>query len=378
MWTIRYFPRIDMRLVGIVLVLQLCGLLTVAAYSQDFLVESEEAFFSLPAVKSQLQWLALGWGCFFFVTGLNYSLLREWTWLLYGLSILALVGLFFTDPIARVQRWYRVPVFGFSLQPSECAKLAVVITLSWFLERRAVVAESFTTLLGAGAIVLLPFFLILKQPDLGTATVLYPTTLVILYVGGISKNVVRILSVPGIIVMALVFLTFSGLVSHDALRPSLNGIFKEYQIERLNPNTHHQKAAQTAIAIGGALGTGWRQGEFWRGGSLPAPYTDSIFAAFGEEFGLVGLSIVLVLYYALIACTFQAAASAKDPFGRLMSVGIAIYVAVHVLVNIGMMSGCFPITGVPLVLMSYGGSSMAATMTALGLSQSVYSRRFMF
>jgi rod shape determining protein RodA len=84
------------------------------------------------------------------------------------------------------------------------------------------------------------------------------------------------------------------------------------------------------------------------------------------------------MFYALIACTFQAAAAAKDPFGRLIAAGIAVYVSVHVLVNVGMMSGCFPITGVPLVLMSYGGSSMAATMGALGITQSVYSRRFMF
>ena len=378
MWTVRYLPRVDMRLVGIILVLQVCGLLTIAAYSHDFLVESEEAIFSLPAVRSQLQWLALGWGCFFVAAGFDYAQLREWTWGIYAISILALIGLFFTDPIARVQRWYRIPFFGLSLQPSECAKLAVVLSLSWYLERRAAISEAFTTVLGAGCIVFLPFFLILKQPDLGTATVLYPMTLVILYFGGISKNIIRILSVPGVIILTLIFLTFSGLVSHDTLRPCLSGVMKEYQFERLNPETHHQKASQTAIAIGGSFGTGWRQGEFWRGGSLPAPYTDSIFAAFGEEFGMVGLFGLLVLYYALIACIFQAAASAKDAFGRLIAAGIAVYIAVHVLVNIGMMSGCFPITGVPLVLMSYGGSSMAATMTALGITQSVYSRRFMF
>lgn len=93
---------------------------------------------------------------------------------------------------------------------------------------------------------------------------------------------------------------------------------------------------------------------------------------------MVGLFVVLILYYALVACLFQAAAASKDPFGRLIAAGIAVYVAVHVLVNVGMVSGCFPITGVPLVLMSYGGSSMAATMAAIGITQSVYSRRFMF
>ncbi len=378
MWTVRYLSRIDVRLIGIMLLLQACGLMTIAAFSQEFLFEAEETTFFLPAVKSQLQWLAFGWGCFVVAACFDYAKLREWAWVIYVVSLVALIGLFFTDPIARVQRWYRLPFFGFSLQPSEVAKLAVVVALSWFLERRATMSEACTTVLGAGLIVLIPFALIVKQPDLGTATVLYPMTLVIFYFGGISKNILRLLCLPGAVVLLLVFLTFSGLVSHDTLRPYLSGILKEYQIERLNPDTHHQNASQTAIAIGGPFGTGWRQGEFWRGGSLPAPYTDSIFAAFGEEFGMVGLFMILVMYYALIACIFQAAAAAKDPFGRLIAAGIAVYVAVHVLVNIGMMSGCFPITGVPLVLMSYGGSSMAATMAALGITQSVYSRRFMF
>ena len=142
MWTVRYLPRIDFRLVGIMLLLQACGLLTISAFSQEFLFEPEEATFFLPAVKSQLQWLAFGWGCFFFAAGFDYAKLREWAWAIYAISIIALIGLFFTDPIARVQRWYRLPFFGFSLQPSEVAKLAVVVALSWFLERRAGVAES--------------------------------------------------------------------------------------------------------------------------------------------------------------------------------------------------------------------------------------------
>ena len=378
MWTARFISRIDFRLVGIVLLLQMCGLLTISAYSHEFLLEPEEATFFLPAVKSQIQWLALGWSCFFFAASLDYAKLREWAWVIYAFGVIALIGLFFTDPIARVQRWYRLPIVGIGIQPSEYAKLAVVVALSWFLERRAMVSESVGTILGAGLIVLIPFVLILKQPDLGTATVLYPMALVLFYFGGISKGVVRLLCVPGFIIVCLVGLTFSGLVPHETLRPYLSRVMKEYQCERLNPETHHQDAAQTAIAIGGSCGTGWRQGEYWRGGSLPAPYTDSIFAAFGEEFGMVGLFVIIALYYGLIACIFQAAVAAKDPFGRLIAAGIAVYVAIHVLVNIGMMCGCFPITGVPLVLMSYGGSSMAATMAALGITQSVYSRRFMF
>ncbi len=375
---VRVFSRIDYRLVFIVLALQLSGLFTIAAYSQDLLLDSSPVSFFQANVKSQLQWIALSWICFFIFVKFDYAKLREWAWIVYFLSIVALIGLFFTDPIVRVQRWYRMPFIGMSIQPSEMAKVAVVIALSWFLERRALIAESFSTLLGALAIVGLPFLLILKQPDLGSAVVLYPMTLVILFFGGVSLRSLKMLALPGFFVAALIFLTFSGLVPHEQLRPCMTRFLKEYQCERLNPETHHQKASQTAIAIGGVKGAGWRQGEYWRGGSLPAPYTDSIFAAFGEEFGLIGLFFLLILYYLLISCCFQTVSVAKDSFGRLIASGIAVYITVHVVINVGMMSGCLPVTGVPLLLMSYGGSSLTMTMAALGITQSVYSRRFMF
>jgi len=125
-------------------------------------------------------------------------------------------------------------------------------------------------------------------------------------------------------------------------------------------------------------GTGWRKSEYTSGGWLPASYTDSVFPAFGEEFGFLGLLFLLALFYSLIYFSFQVAAVAKDPFGRLLSAGIAVYLAMHILMNIGMMSGFLPITGVPLVLVTYGGSSILSTMTALGILQSIYSRRFMF
>ncbi len=378
MWSARYLFRVDFRLVLMLLVIQCCGLITIASYPQDLMLSTGSTSFFTPQVKVQIQWMLIGRGCFFFMACTDYNKLREWAWIIYAISFIALIGLFFTDPIARVQRWYRLPLIGSSIQPAECAKLAVVIALSWYLERRATQGDRFLTLCGAGLIALIPFFLILKQPDLGTATILYPMTLVILYFGGVRARWIQLLCIPGIVVVSVVALTFSGLVPHETIRAKLSGVLKEYQSQRLNPDTHHQKAAQTAIAIGGVTGTGWKQGDYWRGGSLPAPYTDSIFAAFGEEFGFVGLLFLLSIYYALVFCIFQAAAAAKDTFGRLIAAGIAVYVAVHVLVNVGMMSGCFPITGVPLVLMSYGGSSLAATMTALGITQSVYSRRFMF
>lgn len=378
MWSLRRFWYIDFRVVLIVLLIQALGVVTIASYSHSLLTESDPPSFFLPAVKSQMEWIALGWGAFFFLALFDYAKLREWAWIIYALSVIALIGLFFTDPIMRVQRWYRIPLLGVCFQPSEYAKLAMVVALSWFLERRAHLVEVFSTPLFAGLIVGIPFLLILKQPDLGSATVLYPMTIVILYFGGISKTFIKAFCVPGVLILVTVGLLFSGILPYESIKPHLEGVLKEYQCERLNPETHHQRAAQTSIALGGVSGAGWRQGEYWRGGSLPAPYTDSIFSAFGEEFGLLGVLFVLGLFYFLIFCCFQASAAAKDPFGRLISAGVAVYIAVHVLINIGMVVGCFPITGVPLPLMSYGGSSMVTTMIALGMTESVYSRRFMF
>ena len=125
-------------------------------------------------------------------------------------------------------------------------------------------------------------------------------------------------------------------------------------------------------------GTGWKKSEFAGGGWLPTPYTDSAFASFGEEFGFIGLLFLMVLFYALIYFSFQVTAVVKDDFGRLLSAGISVYLAMHILVNIGMMCGFLPITGVPLILITYGGSSVISTMMALGILQSIYIRRFMF
>ena len=377
MFNFQTLSRIDLRVLPIILALQAIGLLVISAFSGDLFGEGEETFFT-PVVIHQLQFIAMGWGVFFLVAAFDYNKLREWTWLFYTVMIFLLIGLFFTDPIQRVHRWYRIPILGFSFQPSEYAKLVVVIALSWYLERRRSQADSWSTALYGGLIAGIPFILILKQPDLGTALVLFPITLVMFYFGDIRPSVVKGMIAAGGAALVCVGLLFLGVVSHEEARPYASFVLKDYQFDRLDPNTPHQKAAVTAIALGGLMGKGWRKSEYTGGGWLPAPYTDSVFPAFGEEFGFAGLFLILVLFYALIYFSFQVTAVASDPFGRLLSAGVTVYLAMHILVNIGMMTGLLPITGVPLVLVSYGGSSILSTMTALGILQSIYSRRFMF
>jgi rod shape determining protein RodA len=377
-WSYRHLWRIDWRVLPLLFALLSLSLLTISAYSTDGSPEALEGTFFTAAVLRQIKGIALGLLVFLFFAGIDYNKLREWTWLLYLLMLLSLGGLFFTDSIQHVHRWYRIPLIGMNFQPSEYTKLVVVIALSWFLERRSTRPQSLSTTCLALLIVLVPFALILKQPDLGTALVLFPIALVMFYFGNLSPWLIRSMSAFGLMLLALVALIFLEILPHEQVRPYATKFLKEYQFDRLNPNTHHQKVAASAIAIGGVTGKGWRQSQYAAGGWLPEAYTDSIFPAFAEEFGLVGVLLLMSLFYALLYFCFQVTAVASNHFGRLLSAGVTVYLAIHILVNIGMMCGFLPITGVPLVLMSYGGSSILATMTALGITQSVYSRRFMF
>lgn len=378
LWSYKQILRIDWRVIPIILILMIISILVISSQSVPHTVESLKEVFSGPDVKKQLEWFSVSLFIFFLFAGLDYHMLRELSWILYILVVLSLLGLFFTDSIQRVHRWYRLPLLGVSFQPSEYAKLGVVIALSWFLERRRERAQDISTTLLAALIVGIPFLLILKQPDLGSALVLFPITLVMFYYGDINPWIVRLMTWFGACLLVTVALFFLGVIPHEAARPYATKIMKEYQYERLNPNNFHQHAATMAIGVGGLFGAGWREGEYSGGGFLPAPYTDSVFPAFGEEFGFVGLFFLMALFYALIYVSFQVTAVAKDHFGRLLSAGISVYLAMHILVNIGMMCGILPITGVPLVLVTYGGSSVLATMIALGILQSIYSRRFMF
>lgn len=375
MWNLKLALRIDLRLVLLILALMVISLLVISSTTSTEVDFEWESAFS-PYVKKQLQFFLVGWVIFFFLSGIDYNKLREWTWFLYGGMTLSLIGLFFVPAIQSVHRWYRIG--GFTFQPSEYAKLILVITLSWFLDRKGGQARTWKAAFQALAIILIPFLLIVKQPDLGTALVLFPIALILFYFGGIKKRVIGTMAAVAASGFAFVSLLFLGVIDHEALRPHATKLIKDYQFERLNPNTYHQKAAQTAIALGGVSGTGWNKSGYTKRHYLPAAHTDSVFPAYAEEFGLLGVVFLLGIFFGFIYVCFQVTVRAKDRYGRLLAAGIAIYLAVHVVVNLGMMTGFLPITGVPLLMISYGGSSIVATMTALGILQSIYSRRFTF
>jgi len=353
------------------------SLLVIASADQAAGYGETPNFFT-PLVSKQLLFFALGWLFFVILSYADYRKLRQYCILLYMVVVVLLLGLFFTEPIQNVRRWYRIPLVNFGLQPSEYAKLALVIALSYFLERKADQIHKFTTLMQAGLIVFIPFVLILKQPDLGTALVLLPITLVMFYFGGVKRTIVRCMGVSGIVLLCVIVSMFLGLVSHEKIKPIALHCMKEYQYERLNPDTYHQKSAQIAIALGSWAGSGWGRSDYTAKHWLPFADTDSVFPAFTEQFGFLGAALLLLIFFWLIYFSFQVSALAKDLFGRLVSSGIAVYLAIHVIINVGMMCGLLPITGVPLPLVSYGGSSVMATMMAFGILQSIYVRRYMF
>lgn len=378
MWQSRCLRDIDWRMIPLIGALMGMSVLILSATDPAYIFGSTHVGFMTPKVQSQLQRFVLGWGIYFFCAAFDYNKLRDWAWILYACMLLALAGLFFAPAIQNVHRWYRIPGIGAGIQPSEYSKIIVVIALSWFLEKHHGTPLSWRATWQACLIVAFPFLLILKQPDLGTALVLWPIGSVMLYLGEAHPAFLRWASWCSLAVIMVMMLIFSGVFPHEKMRPYATKVLKEYQYERLNPDNHHQWAATTAIGVGGFWGSGWRQSEFTGRGWLPYGYTDSVFPAFGEEFGVVGLTVMLALFYSLIYFGFQVTMQAKDPFGRLLSAGISVYIAMHVLVNVGMMCHLLPITGVPLILVSYGGSSIFVTMAALGLLQSIYSRRFMF
>lgn len=377
MWEPKYIKRIDYRIFALTLFLMVVSLLVIVSTTQSTFSNSDSITFS-PFFKNQSRAFILGIGVYFFLICFDYRKLREWTWFMYVGLIILLIGLFFFPPIHNVRRWYRFSFIPFDIQPSEYAKLVVVVMLSWFLEKNMQQITKIKVFLLSSLIVFIPFVLILKQPDLGTALVLCPIALVMFYFGGIDKRIIKVLMSVAACSLGFVLMVFMGVLSHDEMRPFFTKVMKEYQYERLNPDTYHQKAGQTAIALGSYFGSGFCQSEFTGKHFLPYGYTDSVFPAFTEEFGLIGALVLLFAFFSLIYFSFQVSAVARDHFGRLLAAGIAVYLSMHVLINIGMMCGFLPITGVPLVLVTYGGSSVLTTMTALGLLQSIYVRRFTF
>jgi rod shape determining protein RodA len=264
------------------------------------------------------------------------------------------------------RRWLDLGVVRF--QPSEIMKLAVPMMMAWFFAEKPLPPRWLHLLIGA-LITAIPFVLIAEQPDLGTALVVGWAGGVALFLAGLSWIV--LLGLGGLLAGAIpLFWTF---VMHDYQRQRV--------LTFLNPESdplgtgYHIIQSKIAIGSGGIYGKGWLNGTQSHLDFLPEGSTDFIFAAFSEEFGLVGGCLLLALYFFIIARCLYMATRAPDTYGRLLAGSLTLIFFIYAFVNSGMVSGLLPVVGLPLPLFSYGGTSLVTIMAGFGMLMSVYSHR---
>jgi rod shape determining protein RodA len=292
--------------------------------------------------------------------------LRRGSPLIYALGLVLLTLVLVTGDIGKgAQRWLDLGFIRF--QPSEMMKLAVPMMLAWFLADSRL-PPSALRLLSAGVLVIVPTLLIAKQPDLGTALLIVSSGFFVLFLAGIYWRVLIGL-----------------LLSAAAIAPVAWHFMHEYQRQRvhtfLDPEQdpmgtgYHIIQSKIAIGSGGLYGKGWLNGTQSHLEFLPERSTDFIFAVLGEEFGLIGILILLATYSFIILRSLHIATQAQDTFTCLLAGSLALTFGVYVLVNTGMVTGLLPVVGVPLPLISYGGTSMVTLMAGFGILMSIQTHR---
>lgn len=359
----RYLRNIDWWLVGAVCALVGIGLMLIASATHSYAVARGEAWF----VERQGIFFGINVLLVIFCLRFDYRLLQQIAKPLYIFNLVLLLAVMFVGHSALgAQRWIQIgPV---TIQPSEFAKAIIIICLAAFLAKRAELYTDFTDYLPAVAYVFVPFVLVMRQPDLGTSLVFAVITLGMLIISGIKMRWLAMLS--GAFVVLL---------------PAFWMILKEYQKNRirvfldpeLDPFGAGYHVIQSKIAIGSGLltGKGWFSGTQSQLNFLPENHTDFVFAVAGEEFGFIGVCVILFLYGIIIWRGLTIALNAEDDFGTLLAVGITFMFTFHMFVNIGMTAGIMPVTGIPLPFLSYGVSSLTTNMFLVGLLLNIRLRK---
>lgn len=365
--------RLDGWLVLCTAALALCGLVFIGSATAD------DALFAGQQTRQAL-FLACGAGVGLFLVLPHYVHLLRGSWLLYAGAVLALLGLpFFAPEINGARRWYAFP--GFSIQPSEFAKLAVVMALAALLRFKSR-ARTFDGLVVPMVVAAVPALLILRQPDLGSALVFGPVLLAMCYAAGAPARSVLLVLAIGAVALVVAYLT----------------VLHSYQVERVAVWLEHwtwneQDMAtpdvrdvlrgpgyqpwQALIALGGGglSGFGIGEGPQNRYDFLPYRSEDYVFAVVGEEVGWLGCLVVLGLVAALVFGILGIAMRTRERFGRLCCVGIATWIGVQSLCHVAVCGWLAPATGLPMPLLSYGGSSTLATMLGVALCLNIGARR---
>ncbi len=321
------------------------------------------------AVWRQLLWLAVGLLALVLIASVDYRNLVRGAPVLYVVGIALLLLVFAVGrSVSGARRW--LPLGPLTLQPAELFKFIFLITLTWVLTARWANPRARSTLGLMLGLLVVPFLLVVRQPDLGTALVLLPVFFALLFGAGVRLRELGWLGLVGLAGTPLAWL-----------------VLKDYQRERLlvyldpfrDPLGSAYNVIQSKIAIGSGqlLGKGVAGATQSRLAFLPERHTDFIFAVFAEMWGFMGALALLVCYAFVLLRGFDIAAGAREPVGRLLALGVTALLAAQTLINLGMVMGLLPIVGIPLPLMSYGGSSLVVTLMAVGLLLSVRMRQFL-
>ncbi|MFA5146073.1 MAG: rod shape-determining protein RodA [Candidatus Omnitrophota bacterium] len=359
------YKGIDKGLIAVTLVIFLFGLLVLYSATQAK---------GMPLTKSylfrQVTWAVIGMVFLAGVIAISYQKFIDMAYLVYGANVfLLMLVLVIGGERMGAQRWFTIGAFTF--QPSEFIKLSLILALSAYVGSQRESMKTIRSLLTASLILGIPFILVLLQPDLGTALLLLPIFFIILLAGGAD-------------IRHLAVMIGCGTAALPFMWHFLHGYQKQRLMVFMDPDIDPLGAGYTiiqskiAIGSGGLLGKGWLSGTQNQLNFLPERHTDFIFSVIGEEWGFLGAVILVALYFLIANRAFNIAALANDVYGKLVASGIAVMLSLQIIINIGMTIGIMPVVGIPLPLVSYGGSSMITTFIAIGLLLNVELRRSRF
>jgi len=315
----------------------------------------------------QIYWIVGGIGAMFLMSIINYQAMLEKVHWMYIVAVASLVSvLVFGQKYLGARRWIKMPGGG-HFQPSEWVKLILILAVAKYFADLHHRELSWSDFIKAGAMVGVPMLMVLAQPDLGTALTYIPIAVMGLFLGGLRTK------------QAFAVVLLAGL-----MMPLAWHVLKPYQRERLTsfmePEADRQgsgyQVIQSLIAVGSGGIWGSSAGSQTHLSFLPVPQTDFIFAAFAEEHGFVGALSLMLLYFIVLMRLTQNAQTAPDRAGTFLVMGVVAVLSFHILVNVGMVVGFMPVTGIPLPLMSYGGSSVLFMFLALGIVMNVRMRRY--
>ena len=363
-----FFQRIDGNFAWVIFSLNVIGLINL--YSATHGVSESPTITRL--FWQQLVWLSGGWSLFFLLTITDYQIFKRFAPIFYLLNCLALVAvMLFGKSYYGAQRWLDLGFFRY--QPSETVKLTVVFVLARYLSNRSYdQGLGFKDLFIPALIMGAPFALTVKQPDLGTALLIAAIAGSMIIFVKVKRNVVITTALAALITVPIAW----------------NFGLKEYQKNRVrtflypsrDPRGSGYNSIQSKIAVGSGriLGKGFRKGTQSQLEFIPERHSDFIFSVLSEEHGFLGSTATIGLFLILYVMALRIASQARDKFGSLVVVGILALIFWHTFINIGMVIGILPIVGVPLPLLSYGGSSMLTVMAGLGIISGVAYRRYLF